>query len=83
LELAVRLPSDEPYAARVEKEQRSLPVLNRQQDRGGFALVAEGERFELSGDVTAVNGFRDRPEYVPARSQSGAKCPGNIRGNEI
>jgi hypothetical protein len=24
-------------------------------------LVAEGERFELSDDVTAVNGFRDRP----------------------
>ena len=23
--------------------------------------LAEGERFELSDDVTAVNGFRDRP----------------------
>ena len=80
MELAVRLPSDEPYAARVEKEQRSLPVLNRQQNRGGFALVAEGERFELSGDVTAVNGFRDRPEYVASPLTERSQVPGEYQG---
>ena len=39
------------------RPRRSLPVVPLRT----WLYVAEGERFELSDDVTAVNGFRDRP----------------------
>ena len=45
-----------------------------------LATSAEGERFELSDDVTAVNGFRDRAETAAMPHHNWSLGPGGIQG---
>jgi len=74
-ELAVRLPSAEPYAAAVEKEQRWLPVFKPQLSLPIPVPVAQGKPADdyplpwsvnrwIEGDTVTHDNIRDRNEFA-------------------